>query len=134
MEKLRLSVSDDTGEVDEIDQLLWPNLGEHVNKIMDDEYVSVQTAMGQGRRMGRSKGDISASLSVLTSVENKLTSLVRNIVKHLELRLTASPTPEVIKEAGPAAPAPLPATTSPTAPAPPPHPEKRGLAAVPTHP
>ena len=100
MEKLQLSVNDETGEVDEVDQSLWPNLGKHLNKIMNDEYVSVQTAMGQGRRMGRSKGDISSSLSVLTSVENNLTSLVRNIVKHLELRLTASPTPKVIMEAG----------------------------------
>ena len=64
-----LSSSDETGEFDEIDESLLPNLGENVDKIMDDNYFSVQTTMSQGRQMGRNRADISASLTVHATVD-----------------------------------------------------------------
>ena len=50
--------------------------------------------------MGRSKDEIPLSNSLLVTAENKLTSLVKNLVKHLNERLEATPTPAVIVEAG----------------------------------
>ena len=71
-----------------------------MDDILDGKYVSVQTALFQRRRMGRTADDISGCESVLSTVENKLTSLVKHPRKHLEEMLKASPTPAVIKEAG----------------------------------
>ena len=50
--------------------------------------------------MGRSKDDIPDSSSIMTTVETKLNSSVKNLVRHLEARLKAAPTPTVIEEAG----------------------------------
>ena len=100
MKTLKLSMNEESGELEEIDQSLWPKLGENVDAVLEDRFVSVQTALNPGKRMGRSKDDIPDSSSIMTTVENKLNSLVKNLVRHLEARLKAAPTPTVIEEAG----------------------------------
>ena len=48
-------------------------------------------------RRGRSSADISNCQSVLTTVENRLTSLSRRLRVNLEERISNNPTPKVIK-------------------------------------
>ena len=102
MQNLKISVKEDIEEVHEVDQSLWPMLGEHIEDVMKDRYVSIQTVLTHRNRMGRSMDDIPAteSQSVLVTVENRLTSLVSALVMNQEKRLADTPTPEVIKEAG----------------------------------
>ena len=87
MKTLKVSVNEDTGELSEIDQSLWPKLGESIDAVMDERYVSVQTTLNPGRRMEGSKDDIPLSNSLLLTAENKLTSLVKNLAMHLKERL-----------------------------------------------
>ena len=51
-------------------------------------------------RRGRTARDVSSCQSVLTSVENKLTSLARRLRILLQERITSNPTPPVIKMMG----------------------------------
>ena len=51
-------------------------------------------------RRGRTSQDISCNQSVLDTVQNRLTSLVRSLKIHLMERTTNHPTPLVIKEIG----------------------------------
>ena len=101
MEGLQLSMDGDTGEIEEIDQSVWESIGDKIDDIMDDKYVSAQTVLAApGARKGRSAKDIPFSQSVLITVENRLTSLVRNLKTKLKERLDNNPTPDVIKEMG----------------------------------
>ena len=100
MSNLKLSRNEETEEVPEIDQTLWPKLGEMVDSVIDGSYVKAQTATDAGRRMGRSAKDLSASLDVLKTVENRVTNLCKDLIKHLKRRLKDNPTPEVIVECG----------------------------------
>ena len=98
MMTLKLCV-DEQGEVQEVDQSLWERLGEKLEDILDDQYVSVQTVLSPGgRRMGRTGDDISKSQAILATVENRLKSLVKNLVVNLEKRLKNNPTPGVIMD------------------------------------
>ena len=45
METLKLSLKDDTEELEEVDQSLWENLGEKIEEILEDKYVKAQTAI-----------------------------------------------------------------------------------------
>ena len=45
METLKLSLKDDTEELEEVDQSLWENLGEKIEDILEDKYVKAQTAI-----------------------------------------------------------------------------------------
>ena len=45
MEQLKLSESDETGELEEIDKSLWEALGAKVEKVMEEQYMSAQTAV-----------------------------------------------------------------------------------------
>jgi hypothetical protein len=53
-----------------------------------------------GVRRGRTAQDISSCRSVVTTVQNRLTSLVRSLKTHLVERITTNPTPKVIQEMG----------------------------------
>ena len=78
---------------------MWEWLGEKLEDILDDQYVSVQTVLSPGgRRMGRTGDDISKSQAILATVENRLKSLVKNLVVNLEKRLKNNPTPGVIMD------------------------------------
>ena len=98
MTSLKLGMEEESGELTEIDESLWPKLGSKLESVIEDEYVTAQTSLDVGRRRGRSRADIPASLDVLTTVENRMTSLCKGLVKHLERRLGDNPTPKVIKE------------------------------------
>ena len=45
MEKLTLSESEETGETEEIDESVWVGLGAKKDGILEDKYVSAQTAV-----------------------------------------------------------------------------------------
>jgi hypothetical protein len=100
MEKLKLTINDETDEMEEINQQLWENLGEKLDFVLDEKYVSAATTLSAGRRTGRSSADISASSSLLSTVENKLSSLCSHLAKHLERRIEKNPTPKVIELMG----------------------------------
>ena len=125
MEKLKLSMDEGGQLVKEIDQSVWGSLGKKIDDIMEDKYLSVQTPLAApgslighfgmtfgsvqctvhtnhitGMRRGRSAADVSSCQSVLTSVENKLTSLARRLRIMLQERITNNPTPSVIKMMG----------------------------------
>ena len=68
--------------------------------VLNEEYVSVQTYLAVGRRMGRTSTDISPSISILTTVERYLTSLGKHLGKQLSSRLTENPTPSLITTLG----------------------------------
>ena len=53
-----------------------------------------------GVRRGRSARDIPSCQSALITVENTLSSLMRNLKTHLQERLVNNPTPDLIKEMG----------------------------------
>ena len=96
MEKLKLTVDDVTGEVEEIDQSVWPTLGEKIESVLDGTYVSVKTVLDVQPRRGRTAADISVSKSLAQTVQNRLTSLCGHLAKVLLGRLEANPTPSII--------------------------------------
>ena len=99
MSDLKLTVDDDEGdaEPEEVDQSLWPCLGPHLESVLQDEYVRTDTSLFGSNRRGRTGADIPANLDVLTTVQNRITSLCRSLVKNLERRLKETPTPKVIQ-------------------------------------
>ena len=62
--------------------------------------VFVQTSLAIGRRKERSGTDISPSSSLLTTVENRLTSLCKHLVNQLLKRITGNSTPSLISTLG----------------------------------
>ena len=50
MKTLKLSMNEESGELEEIDQSLWPKLGENVDAVLEDRFVSVQTALNPGNK------------------------------------------------------------------------------------
>ena len=54
MESLTLTMEVDTGEVEEINQSLWPSLGESLDSILDGSYVSAHTVTEMATRRTRS--------------------------------------------------------------------------------
>ena len=74
--------------------------GRKLYTVLNEEYISVQTSLAVGRRMGRSSADISPSISILTTVESHLTSLCKHLGKQLSNRLTENPTPSLITTLG----------------------------------
>ena len=55
MEKLKLIKNDETDTMEEIDKHMWPMLGEKIYTVLNEEYVSVQTYLVVGRRVGSGK-------------------------------------------------------------------------------
>ena len=100
MEKLNLMNNYETGEMMDINMQTWPNLGEKIDFVLNGEYVSVQTSLALGRRKGRSGTDISPSSSLLTTVENRLTSLCKHLGNQLLKRITENSTPSLITTLG----------------------------------
>ena len=96
MENLKLTMNTDTGEVEEINQSLWPSLGETLDSILDVNYLSGRTVTEMEPRKTRSQADISSSKSLLLTVQNRLSSLCKHLASILESRLKEHPTPEVI--------------------------------------
>ena len=99
MSSLKLAVDDVEGdaEAEEVDQSLWPCLGLHLESVLHDEYVRTDTSLFGSNRRGRTGADIPANLDILTTVQNRITSLCRSLVKNLERRLKETPTPIVIQ-------------------------------------
>ena len=101
MEDLRLGMEMDSERVIEIDKSVWQSLGARIQDIMDDKYISAQAPLFPADvRRGRSSGDISNCQSVLTTVENRLTSLTKKLRVSLLERVSNNPTPKVIKMMG----------------------------------
>ena len=86
MSKLKLTIDEETGEVEEIDESVWPKLGEKFESVLDGTYVSVKTVLDVRPKRGRSAEDISASLSITQTV----------LAKVLLGRLEDNPTPSII--------------------------------------
>ena len=118
MEKLKLSESNR-----EIDGTLWKNFAAKLEDVLEDSYMTAQTAVFAqgdfiditladeddalmkfnaflGARRGRAAMDVSPHKSLLITVENRLGSLVRFLKTRLEERIAANPTPEIIVEMG----------------------------------
>ena len=71
-----------------IDEKLWPSLSKDIDNILRGEYRGQDTTVFQVFRRGRSGDDIkSSSLSLLKTVENRLSSLCNNLALKLETRL-----------------------------------------------
>ena len=66
----------------------------------ETEYLSIPFNAFLGVRRGRAALDISPHKSLLTTVENRLGSLVRFLKTKLEERIAANPTPGIILEMG----------------------------------
>ena len=96
MSKLKLTLDEQTGEFEEIDESLWPKLGQELDSVLEGRYVSVQTVLEVAPRRGRSASDISANQSLLQTVENRLTSLCTHLASVLQSRLEDTPTPSII--------------------------------------
>ena len=96
MENLKLTEDEVTGEMTEINQQLWENIGGKLDFVLSGDYLSVQTSLEIGPRRGRSSADVSASNSLFRSVENKLASLCKHLRKH-PTRLKENQTPKIIK-------------------------------------
>ena len=96
MSSLKLTVNDETGEVQEIDESLWPQLGQKLDAILEGRYVSVQTVLEAGPRRGRSSDDIAACKTLMQTVENRLSSLCGHLASVLQKRLQDNPTPLII--------------------------------------
>ena len=94
MSSLRLKMNDETDEVSEIDESIWPRLGEKMELVLEGRYVSAQTILDAGNRRGRSSSDIPASLDILSTVQNRITSLCKNLIQNLERRLEGRSNPE----------------------------------------
>ena len=86
MEGLSLT-EDDSGELSEIDESDWKNLGDKIDCVISDKYLKVPTAVTFSRRRGRSAADISASNSMLKTVENSSTSSKRGARVHVLMLL-----------------------------------------------
>ena len=99
MERLSLT-EDDSGDLSEIDESDWKNLGDKIEYVINDKYLKVATAVTFSRRRGRSAADISASNSMLKTVENRLRSIAKHLANSLEKRLQEEPNPKVIKLMG----------------------------------
>ena len=100
MESLTLTMEVDTGEVEEINQSLWPSLGESLDSILDGSYVSAHTVTEMATRRTRSHADISASKSLLQTAQNRLSSLCKHLASILDSRLLENPTPDIITAMG----------------------------------
>ena len=71
----------------QLDKKLWAALDMNVEKILSGEYKGQQTTVFQMFRRGRSADDIrQSSLSLLLTIQNRLSSLCRNIVDNLDKR------------------------------------------------
>ena len=85
-----LKITDESGKEFEnkLNEKLWPALNKDVENILRGEYKGQDTTVFQMYRRGRSGDDIKlSSLSVLKTVENRLSSLARIIASKLESRL-----------------------------------------------
>ena len=97
MEGLKLSEGGGEG----IDQNMWTSLGEKLEDILEENYMTAQTSVfGPGLRRGRTSQDMSPHQSLLVTVQNKLVSLVKNLKVKLVERINANPTPDIIIEMG----------------------------------
>ena len=85
-----IKLTNDTGDVFEgsYDKELWANLDEHVLKVLSGEYKGQETEVFQAFRRGRSADDMRrSSLSLLITVQNRLSSLCNAIASNLEERI-----------------------------------------------
>ena len=86
-----LKLTDEDGEVFDknFDAVYWDSLGKEVEKVISGEYKGQEASVLQGFRRGRSADDISrSSLSLLITVQNRLSSLCSAIADRLEDRLS----------------------------------------------
>ena len=85
-----LKLTDEAGQEFEkrFDQKLWPSLDKVGEKVLSGEYKGQDTTVFQLFRRGRSADDIKkSSLSLLTTVQNRLSSRCNSIASKLEARL-----------------------------------------------
>ena len=85
-----IKLTNDTGETfeDKFDKELWIELGLNVEKVLKGEYRGQDTTVFQMFRRGRSADAIKqSSLSLLTTVQNRLSSLCSDIASKFEERL-----------------------------------------------
>ena len=80
-------MDEDTGEVEEINQSLWPKLGDKLESVLEDSYVKAHTALDVERRRRRSAANIPGSIDVLVTVQNRIISLCKGLQEHLQKRL-----------------------------------------------
>ena len=101
-----VKMTDQSGEEfdNQLDPKLWTALEKDVEKVLRGEYKGQDTAVFQVFRRGRSGDDIQlSSLSLLKTVQNRLSSLCRNIASKLEERLAVEkdhPSSELIRLMG----------------------------------
>ena len=100
MENLKLDIDEGTGELEEIDESLWPSLGESIDSVLDGTYLTIHTVLEINPRRTRSQADISMSKSLLITVQNRLSSLCKHLASILSNRLKDSPTPSIISTMG----------------------------------
>ena len=89
--RAQIKLENDDTEVTEniLDEKLWPNLGTNLENILNGTYKGLKTTVFEMFRRGRSADDIrSSSLRLLTTVQNKISSISRVLAEKLESRLT----------------------------------------------
>jgi hypothetical protein len=68
---------------------LWPTLAKNVNNVITDKYNSLQTDLFAEQRRGRSADDM-GDTNYLKTVENRLSSLCKNLADKIEERALKS--------------------------------------------
>ena len=64
-----MDIDEGTGELEEIDESLWPSLGESIDSVLDGTYLTIHTVLEINPRRTRSQADISMSKSLLITVQ-----------------------------------------------------------------
>ena len=88
MASIKVAMVDSEEFENNLDENLWPSLSQDIKNILRGEYRGQDTTVFQMFRRGRSGDDIqSSSLSILKTVENRLSSLCKSLASKLESRL-----------------------------------------------
>ena len=102
MSKVELTNTDYSATIANLEEKSWPKLKGGLADVLNDEYIHSMTPLFHEQRRGRSLADIGGK-NILKTLENRLTSLCRNLADRIEQRALKNnecPVPEVIKLSG----------------------------------
>jgi hypothetical protein len=89
MSTMKLNSAEEDDEVTDvsagIDQKRWPRFFQQVDSVLTEQYHGLSTELAVERRRGRSAADMGSN-DILLTVENRLTSLCKNLADRIENR------------------------------------------------
>ena len=84
-----IKLSDENGDstLDQIDKDLWPALGKNAANVISCKYKGLNTTIFSFLRRKRSSDDISSTLNLRTTIQNKLSSFYKTLATKLNDRI-----------------------------------------------